>query len=85
MKRIRILSCLLVAAAAALASVGCHNDLTGARPASNAPDTGAVADSGAMPCFALEDVNPNSTTFGKQVTPRQFLGQISAWYFGHSS
>ncbi len=38
-----------------------------------------------MPDFALFDLNPNSPTSGEQVSPRQFLGEISAWYFGHST
>ena len=34
---------------------------------------------------ALLDVNPNSTTFGMSVHPGDFIGQVSAWYFGHST
>ena len=85
MKRALLLLSLLLAVAGLLSAAGCGNDVTGPRPAPNAPDTGAVADSGAMPYFALEDVNPSSATYGRKVTPRQFLGQISAWYFGHST
>jgi hypothetical protein len=32
--------------------------------------------------FSLPDVNPNSDTFDQQVSPRQYLGGISAYYFG---
>ena len=39
----------------------------------------------AMADFALEDVNPNSGTYGQQVSPRDYLGQVSAWYFGHAT
>jgi len=35
--------------------------------------------------FSLLDVNPNSATFNQRVSPRQFLGQMSAWYFGHAT
>ena len=35
--------------------------------------------------FALTDVNPNSVTFNQPVSPRDFLQQASAWYFGHST
>jgi hypothetical protein len=37
-----------------------------------------------MPAFRLPDVNPSSATFGRQVSPRDHLGRISAWYFGHA-
>jgi|CXWL01.1.fsa_nt_gi hypothetical protein len=37
------------------------------------------------PDFSLLDANPNSATSGQMVSPRQHLGQISAWYFGHST
>ena len=35
-----------------------------------------------MPDFSLADVNPASPTFEQQVSPRDYLGKISAWYFG---
>jgi hypothetical protein len=38
-----------------------------------------------MPDFALEDVNPNSATHGEIVSPRQFVGRVSCWYFGHAT
>ena len=34
------------------------------------------------PDFLLADVNPNSPTFGLNVSPRHHLGRVSAWYFG---
>lgn len=40
---------------------------------------------GVVPDFALVDVNPNSQTSGQTVSPRNHLGQISAWYFGHAT
>jgi hypothetical protein len=39
----------------------------------------------AMPDFALLDVNPNSPTYQRNVSPRDFLGMASAWYFGHAT
>jgi len=36
------------------------------------------------PDFALSDANPNSATNNQPVSPRDYLGQVSAWYFGHS-
>jgi hypothetical protein len=38
-----------------------------------------------MPDFALVDVNPNSATYDETVSPRECLGQISCWYFGHAT
>jgi hypothetical protein len=32
--------------------------------------------------FALQDVNPTSATYQADVSPRQYVGQISAYYFG---
>jgi hypothetical protein len=37
------------------------------------------------PAFQLEDVNPASPRFGESVSPRDYLSQVSAWYFGHST
>ena len=38
-----------------------------------------------VPDFSLNDVNPNSPTSGQNVSPRQELGKVSAWYFGHAT
>jgi hypothetical protein len=35
--------------------------------------------------FALADVNPASPTFDTEVSPRDFVGKVSAWYFGHAT
>jgi hypothetical protein len=37
---------------------------------------------GAIPNFGLVDANTASPTHGAIVTPRQFVGSISAYYFG---
>lgn len=37
------------------------------------------------PDFQLPDVNPASARFGESVSPRDYLDQTSAWYFGHST
>ena len=37
------------------------------------------------PDFMLQDTNPNSATNAQDVTPRTFLGEISAWYFGNAT
>ena len=38
-----------------------------------------------MPDFSLMDTNPNSATGGKNVSPRQYVGSVTAWYFGFST
>jgi hypothetical protein len=35
--------------------------------------------------FSLTDLNPASSRFGQMVSPRDYLGQVSAWYFGHAT
>jgi len=39
----------------------------------------------ALPDFSLPDVNANSTRYQETVSPRDYLGQISAWYFGQAT
>ena len=56
---------------------GCGED----SPASvTGPALGAV-----VPDFAVSDVNPNSPRNGEAVSPRDYSGQVSAWYFGHAT
>jgi cyclophilin family peptidyl-prolyl cis-trans isomerase len=38
-----------------------------------------------QPNFQLTDVNPNSATANRPVSPRDYLGTLSAWYFTHST
>jgi hypothetical protein len=79
----RLSRAALVAAllGAFFAGAGCgdHRSPTvpGPDPLPGASDT--LAD------FSLVDVNPHSATAGQAVSPRQVLGRISAWYFGHST
>ena len=46
-------------------------------------DTGSSTEPGpnAVPDFSLADINPNSTTLGQNISPRDYLQQISGWYF----
>ena len=37
------------------------------------------------PNFGLVDVNPSSSTYDQSVSPRDYLGGVSAWYFGKST
>ncbi|MBI4717874.1 MAG: hypothetical protein HY763_08735 [Planctomycetes bacterium] len=44
-----------------------------------------VASAAVLPDFSLRDVNPRSARYDSEVSPRDYLGQVSAWYFGHST
>ena len=66
----------LAALIVVVAMLGCSQSPTS--PNGDQP-SGLVAD------FTLNDVNANSQSHNLQVSPRQFLQQASAWYFGHST
>ncbi|MHC4959796.1 MAG: hypothetical protein ACYTGN_15645 [Planctomycetota bacterium] len=48
-------------------------------------DNPAPADPGAAADFALLDDNPTSDSYRDPVSPRDYTGMVSAWYFGHST
>lgn len=60
----------------ALAVIGCSGDDD---PVNPGPGAGVVPD------FSLKDVNTTSVTFDQEVSPRDHLQQVSAWYFGHAT
>lgn len=64
------LAALLAVSLAAIA--GCQND-NPIRPGNKVSD------------FSLQDVNPNSSSHNELVSPRDYVGQVSAWYFGHAT
>lgn len=35
--------------------------------------------------FSLMDVNETSDTYGQAVSPADYLGKTSGWYFGHAT
>lgn len=35
--------------------------------------------------LALMDINPSSPTYGAMVSPRDYLEQVSGWFFLHST
>lgn len=73
---IRLWAALVMALALLLAACGGSS--------SNAPP--GDADIGDMaPDFALEDVNAASPTTAEDVSPRDYLGKVSAYYFGHAT
>jgi hypothetical protein len=39
----------------------------------------------AAPDFTLLDINSASPRYDELVSPRDYVGRISAWYFGHST
>ena len=45
----------------------------------------AEGEGGRVADFQLVDTNPTSATAGQTVSPRDFLGQVSGWYFGHAT
>jgi len=38
-----------------------------------------------VPAFSLVDVNDTSRTHQESLSPRDYAGWISVWYFGHST
>jgi len=68
----RAASILCLSAVLALAVGACGDD----------DDTNTPPPEGVVPDFALTDVNPASTTHNDEVSPRDYLGGVSAYYFG---
>lgn len=64
-----------LALAACLAIFGCGHD----QPLQPTPLSGLAPD------FSLADVNPNSASTGRLISPRGEMGSVSAWYFGHAT
>jgi hypothetical protein len=46
-----------------------------------------AVDGGSTPVadFSLTDVNPTSPRTGTPVSPRDYIGRVTAWYFGHAT
>ena len=49
------------------------------------PGIAGEGESSPMPDFAVTDVNPASPRKDQGVSPRDYLQQVSAWYFGHAT
>lgn len=47
--------------------------------------TGTVIAANAVADFALPDLNPGSPRYTEVVSPRDYLGQVSGWYFIHAT
>jgi hypothetical protein len=54
-------------------------------PPDSQPDSPPGPSVEALPDFSMVDVNPDSARYQEAVSPRDYLGRISAWYFGHST
>ena len=52
---------------------------------SRPPSHVAYSHQEAMPDFNLIDFNPTSSTYDQPVSPRDYFGEVSAWYFGHAT
>ena len=61
---------------AALLLAGCSSDPATA-PLDSEPDP--------VPDFSLRDVNTTSPRFDEMVSPRDYEGEVSVWYFGHAT
>lgn len=48
-------------------------------------DTGDGLSDDAVPDFLLADLNPSSPRCGQMVSPRDYLEEVSGWYFIHAS
>jgi hypothetical protein len=59
--------------------------LVAARLLASASPVSAPAEQQMAPDFQLLNVNPTSSTYGEIVSPRDYFGEVSAWYFGHST
>jgi hypothetical protein len=61
----------------AIVAIGCKDD----------PPSGPSLGPGdtAVPDFSVQDANPNSPRYEEMVSPRDYLGRVSAWYFGHAT
>ena len=76
MPRYRLPAIVAASALAAVLLTACswNDDAAG-------PTLGAAA----VTDFGLLDVNPTSPRSGQVVSPRDYVGTVSAWYFGHST
>ncbi len=76
-------TCMFVVMFTCLASlIGCA--VQPAPGGSDLPSPPQASDQ-ARPDFALADVNAESARYQEDVSPRDYLSQVSAWYFGHST
>ena len=46
---------------------------------------GGEGEGAPQPDFSLADVNATSTSFEQNISPRDYQGQVSGWYFGFAT
>jgi hypothetical protein len=78
MNRLLLPGLLLMVGAAA-----CNKDMAQNPPPDDPAGTTVPED--AVPDFSLTDVNSTSPTYNTGVSPRDEVGKVSAWYFGHAT
>ena len=66
-----------------LVGLACNQKTTQPAPQSNRGHDNS--DPAAMADFLLRDMNLHSPSSGQWLSPRDQLGRVSAWYFGHST
>ena len=49
------------------------------------PDAEGEAAASQVADFQLLDVNETSSTFNQRISPRDYIGQVTGWYFGHAT
>ena len=79
-RRLRPLAACLLAVLSFLALPSC-----GCSTCGDPPPVVSGAPLAQAPHFLLEDVNDTSASHATQISPRAYLGGISAWYFGHAT
>ena len=77
-----VVAALVGGFAIVLLGAGCSSD---SDPAPSGPTGPGPNTTDPVPDFSLRDVNVNSTRFDEMVSPRDYEGQVSAWYFGHAT
>lgn len=59
-----------------------HTGDTGPIDTGSEPETGPGAN--ALADFLLADLNPGSARYGELISPRDYLEEVSGWYFIHA-
>jgi len=72
-----MISLRVISPALLLLAIGCGSG-------SDTPPT-ETTDPLLVPDFLLEDMNDTSTSYTLDVSPREYIGNLSAWYFGEAT
>jgi hypothetical protein len=66
-------------------AAGCSSDSDPTPPGPGTDQAPLGLGSDPAPDFSLRDVNANSPRFDEMVSPRDYEGQVSAYYFGYAT